>query len=101
MPSTTRSFLRRAAAIGVAAATAGAPAAYAQQAGGKPAADSTLSATPNAVRGDELNERQKVSVERGLSWLAARQAQDAAFTQHGYSNHAGITALAGLAFMEA
>src|SRR4051812_25865118 len=93
--------LRAAVAGALCGAFTVAPGAMAQQAGGKPAADSTLAATPNAVRGDELNERQKVAVERGLAWLAARQAQDAAFTSHGYSNHAGITALAGLAFMEA
>jgi prenyltransferase beta subunit len=96
-----QSTLRAAVAGALCGAFALAPSALAQQAGGKPAADSTLSATPNAVRGDELNERQKVAVERGLAWLAARQAQDAAFAQHGYSNHAGITALAGLAFMQA
>lgn len=96
-----RLSLKSSVAVALAGAVILSPAAYAQQAGGKPAGDSTLSATPNAVRGDELNERQKAAVERGLAWLAARQAQDAAFAQHGYSNHAGITALAGIAFMQA
>src|SRR4051794_13720658 len=79
---------------------AAAPAALAQARGAKAAGDG-LAENPNAVRGDELNERQKAAVERGLAWLAQKQAQDAGFTSHGYSNHAGITALAGLAFMEA
>src|SRR3954454_14963675 len=83
----------------LAASIALAPAAMAQSAA-KSNGDA-LAETPNAVRGDELNERQKASVEKGLAWLAARQAQDATFVQHGYSNHAGITALAGLAFMQA
>src|SRR4051794_2236990 len=79
---------------------AAAPAALAQARGAKAAGDG-LAENPNAVRGDELNERQKAAVERGLAWLAQKQAQDAGFTSHGYSGHAGITALAGLAFMEA
>jgi hypothetical protein len=85
----------------LAAAIGFAPVALAQQPGGaKPRADG-IAENPNAVRGDELNERQKIAVERGLAWLAAKQANDGGFAGHGYSNHAGITALAGLAFMQA
>ena len=102
MPSNPRSTFRAAVVAAVAASAFLAPAAPAQQAGAnKPAGDTTLSPNPNAVRGDELNERQKAAVERGLAWLAQKQAQDGGFAQHGYSNHAGITSLAGLAFMQA
>jgi hypothetical protein len=57
---------------------------------------------PNKVRGDEINDRQRAAVEKGLLWLAKRQGGDGSFNgMQGYSNHAGITALAGLAFMQA
>ena len=87
------------------AATSLCPIARAQEA--QPAGDKArpggIAAEPNKVRGDELNDRQKLAVERGLAWLAARQANDASFTAtgHGYTNHSGITALAGIAFMQA
>src|SRR5207237_1616054 len=47
--------------------------------------------------------KQRQTVDKGLLWLAQRQGGDGSFTtgMQGYSNHAGITALAGLAFMEA
>ena len=54
-----------------------------------------ISAVPNQVNGDEINDAQKDAVEKGLAWLASRQATDG-----GYDDHAGITALCGLAFME-
>src|SRR5215213_2151220 len=101
MTNRTRSTRETLIAAAVAAAMTLAPAALAQQGGNKPAADTTLASNPNAVRGDELNERQKAAVEKGLAWLAQKQAQDAGFAQRGYSNHAGITSLAGLAFMQA
>ncbi|HZK82582.1 MAG TPA: prenyltransferase/squalene oxidase repeat-containing protein [Humisphaera sp.] len=58
---------------------------------------------PSQVRGDEINAAQQASVEKGLAWLAARQKDNAAYGTGiaGYGNHAGITALAGLAFMQA
>jgi hypothetical protein len=69
----------------------------------KPKDDKTTLATPNKVRGDEINDRQRAAVERGLAWLAKRQAGDGSLNagMQGYSNHAAITALAGLAFMQA
>jgi hypothetical protein len=68
-----------------------------------PANPAGIAEQPNKVRGDEITPQQKRAVERGLAWLAARQAQDGSFNtgMHGYSNHAGITSLAGLAFMQA
>jgi hypothetical protein len=61
-----------------------------------------IAAQPNKVRGDEINDRQKAAVAKGLEWLAKKQRNDpATFAAQGYSNHAGITALAGLAFMQA
>jgi prenyltransferase beta subunit len=61
-----------------------------------------IAAQPNKVRGDEITDRQKKAVEKGLEWLAKKQRNDpATFAAQGYSNHAGITALAGLAFMQA
>ncbi len=55
------------------------------------------------MRGDEITPAQRDAVEKGLQWLAKKQAGDGSFTtgMQGYSNHAGITALAGLAFMQA
>ncbi len=56
---------------------------------------------PNLVRGDEINASQQKSVEKGLQWLADHQGPDGSFGGGGGGKHAGITALAGLAFMEA
>jgi len=58
---------------------------------------------PSQVRGDELTPRQQKAVEQGLAYLAAKQARNGSFGS-GYgssSGHAGITGLAGLAFMSA
>jgi hypothetical protein len=62
-----------------------------------------LAAEPNKVRGDELTPRQQQAVERGLAWLANKQTGDGSYSSatQGYSNHAAITALAGMAFMQA
>src|SRR5687767_8790468 len=56
---------------------------------------------PNQVRGDEITPAQQAAVERGLAWLAASQGKNGAFGGQGEAGHAGITALAGLAFMQA
>lgn len=57
---------------------------------------------PSQVRGDEITPAQQTAVEKGLAWLAARQTVERAYGSGvaGYDNHAGITALAGLAFMQ-
>jgi prenyltransferase beta subunit len=58
----------------------------------------------NEVRGDEITPECKVAVEKGLSWLAAKQTNNGGFAGmagFGYSNNIAITALSGLAFMEA
>ena len=60
-----------------------------------------LADRPNQVIGNEINEKQQLAVERGLAWLAAHQKADGSYTGDGMSPHAGITALAGLAFMQA
>ncbi|MGA2497568.1 MAG: prenyltransferase/squalene oxidase repeat-containing protein, partial [Tepidisphaeraceae bacterium] len=67
----------------------------------KPAAD--IAARPNQVVGNEITDKQKASVEKGLAWLASQQAKSGAYGSNygGASGHAGITALAGLAFMSA
>src|SRR5438874_7559947 len=56
---------------------------------------------PNIVRGDEITPRQKDAVEKGLVWLSNHQAKDGAYGGDGMGKHAGITGLAGLAFMQA
>src|SRR5687768_2629679 len=60
---------------------------------------------PNVVRGDEITEGQRAAVARGLQWLQEHQAPNGGFggTPYGGNSgeqHAGITALAGLAFMQ-
>jgi prenyltransferase beta subunit len=67
----------------------------------KPSATAGVAAHANQVRGDEINAAQQRSVERGLAWLAEHQGADGSFGGAGQGKHAGITALAGLAFMEA
>ena len=70
----------------------------------KAPAHSTLSAKANVVRGDEITPAQRESVAKGLDWLASQQADDGGYGGSPYATegtrHAGITALAGLAFME-
>ena len=59
---------------------------------------------PNQVRGDEITPECKAAVEKGLAWLAGRQTHEGGFAGmqgFGYSNNVAMTALAGLAFMEA
>ncbi len=63
---------------------------------------SELAARPNQVRGDEITPEQQESVRKGLKWLADHQGRDGSYGAGGGSaKHAGITALAGLAFMQA
>ena len=38
---------------------------------------------PNQVRGDEINEAQRRSVEKGLEWLAKKQAADGGYAGEG------------------
>lgn len=61
---------------------------------------SGVAAVPNQVRGDEITLAQRDAVERGLRWLAAKQGKDGSFGGDGLGRHAGITALAGIAFMQ-
>jgi hypothetical protein len=57
---------------------------------------------PTVVRGDEITQKQKEAIEKGLAWLANHQGtKDGSFGGDGMGRHAGITGLAGLAFMEA
>lgn len=57
----------------------------------------------NPIRGAEITDAQKRAVERGLTWLAARQAADGSFGggEGGQGQPAAITALSALAFMQA
>jgi hypothetical protein len=56
-------------------------------------------ARPNEVTGQEITPAQQQAVEKGLAYLAGRQQRDGSFIGYGTQGHAGITALAGLAFM--
>src|SRR4051794_25143986 len=62
-----------------------------------------ISARPNQVRGDEITPGQRAAVEKGLAWLASKQAADGSFGTNGggYGAQSAITGLAGLAFMSA
>lgn len=54
------------------------------------------------VRGDEITPAQEAAVAKGLAWLAQAQGRDGSYgSGNGSTKHAGITALAGLAFMQA
>src|SRR5687767_11654690 len=64
-----------------------------------PAASSDLAANPNQVVGNEITSAQQRSVARALEYLATVQQRDGSFTASGTQGHAGITALAGIAFM--
>jgi hypothetical protein len=81
----------------LAVALAGSPALAA-----RPAKPDKLAANPNQVRGDEITPQQQEAVRKGLAWLAAHQQRDGSFgAGNNAGKHAGITALAGLAFMQA
>jgi prenyltransferase beta subunit len=63
-----------------------------------------LAGQANQVRGDEITNDTRTAVEKGLAWLASHQIKGGGFESSrgiGYSNNIAITALAGLAFMEA
>jgi len=64
-------------------------------------ANDHIAAVPNQVRGDEITTGQQRAVEKGLRWLAGQQAADGSFGVGQQGQGAAITALAGLAFMEA
>ena len=56
---------------------------------------------PNQVAGNEITPEQKEAVARGLAYLATRQQPNGSFVYSSSQGHAGITALAGIAFMSA
>ena len=63
-----------------------------------------LAGQANQVRGDEITSECKIAVEKGLTWLASKQTNNGGFAGmqgFGYSNNIAITALAGIAFLEA
>jgi hypothetical protein len=58
-----------------------------------------IASRPNQVRGDEINEAQKIAVAKGLTWLSKTQQSDGCYGRN--SSSAAITSLAGIAFMSA
>jgi hypothetical protein len=66
-----------------------------------PGASSDIAASPNQVVGNEITPAQQRSVDLGLQYLASVQQRDGSFTVSGSQGHAGVTALAGVAFMAA
>jgi prenyltransferase beta subunit len=65
--------------------------------------EAKMAARANQVRGDEITPAQQAAVDKGLAYLASKQARNGSFGG-GYGSaagHAGITALGGLAFMAA
>jgi hypothetical protein len=67
----------------------------------QPAADPSkkigIAAQPNQVRGDEITPAAQQAIEKGLAYLASRQARNGSWSEG--SSGAGITGLAGLALM--
>lgn len=55
----------------------------------------------NPLRGDEINEKQKKAVDRGLEALARGQDRNGAFGGSGGGQSVALTALGALAFMQA
>jgi squalene cyclase len=62
-----------------------------------PAKKIGIAARPNQVRGDEITPQAQAAIEKGLAFLASRQAKNGSWSE-GQSG-AGITGLAGLALM--
>ncbi|MGH7177636.1 MAG: prenyltransferase/squalene oxidase repeat-containing protein [Tepidisphaeraceae bacterium] len=67
----------------------------------KPTDTGKLADRPSVVRGDEITPKQQESVERGLAWLAGHQGRDGSYGADGATPNVAVTALAGLAFMQA
>jgi prenyltransferase beta subunit len=67
----------------------------------QPAAAPKIGPRSPQVRGDELTPEQQAAVVAGLKYLASKQMPNGAYGSNygSISGHAGITALAGLAFM--
>lgn len=82
---------------------AAAPAGAARPAPAAVAADPKMAEQPNMVRGDEINDAQRAAVTKGLEYLAKKQNRDGTYGAGNDSVGAvtAVTALAGLAFMEA
>lgn len=58
-------------------------------------------APAHPLRGDELTPEAREAIEKGLAALAKRQDKDGSFGQGSMGKHAGISALCGMAFMQA
>ena len=80
---------------------AGAMAVQSANAAERPAPRLDVAVNPNQVLGNEITPAQRDSVEKGLAYLAGKQQADGSFALYGGRGHAGITALAGIAFMSA
>jgi len=103
-PGTIRTWRIALAAACLAAVGCALTAAYAQDAG--PAEPAAAPAAPKGplgddpITGEELSPEVLAAVDKGLVYLAGIQNEDGGFGRTGgYSSHAGITGLAGLAFM--
>src|SRR5437763_6619803 len=71
--------IKRILSIALCAALA-APAVFAQEPTSTPKRGDGLAKVPNQVRGDEITQDCKLAVEKGLAWLAARQAQNGGYS---------------------
>ena len=100
-----RATIRRHGAIAFIVLLAVAPAATLAQRAPDPSNSSkSIAGRANQVRGDEITNECRAAVDKGLGWLAARQSNNGGYAGmqgFGYSNNVAMTALAGLAFMEA
>ena len=100
-PRTRRPVLRglTTAALLAAVAVPAVPRTFAEDAPAKKAATDA----PSQLTGKEITPEQKAAVDKGLEWLAKsiRDKGSLSSGMGGYSNNAGITALAGLALMQA
>jgi len=69
----------------------------------QPQRPKNLAGQANQVRGDEITPETKAAVEKGLAWLSSQIRGGRFESGRGasFSNNVAITALAGLAFMEA
>jgi hypothetical protein len=92
---TLQSFFTRSLAVAVGTMVIASPALAQEKPKAKPAGATA------SVRGDEINAAQQKAVADGLAWLARSQGREGAFGANGFNKHAGITALGGLAFMQA
>jgi len=55
--------------------------------------------SPRTSRADEIPEKYRTTINKGLDWLASKQTANGSFSANGDQYQVPMTALAGIAFL--